>query len=445
MKRILSVLFAIGWAYSLLGQPIGTQISLKHDQWKDTIVFLAQFKGNSHRVIDTIRLNSGGKGKLIGSFHPGQYSVVMPNRTTYSLIINEKRIKLSIADDKINYHGSDENMLFSEFMRLQTAIDKKQRSIAGGREPNVPLMLEKLNQDQSKRSIFRLRNDELIASTLAGKIIEAICRPHDLGYYAQHPEVVEANPTLFFKYLDITDPNMLYTQIFNQKIKFYLTQGLKNDADLLIPALTELLEKSKVNPETYQFLADYYLGFFQRSRFPEHELVFKYLVEEYCLNGQMPWVEPYQKERLKTQVEMLRNQLLGTTHGGLDVWTIDGLPYNYDTLKAEYKMVLFWDVDCGHCRKDVPDYYKVYKDFKERGFEVIAIYGESDKEGWVKFIRNKGLWWKNVADIDAKGNLKHAIILAETPTVLLLDKNNTVIKKRFTPTELRVFLREHLP
>ena len=53
----------------------------------------------------------------------------------------------------------------------------------------------------------------------------------------------------------------------------------------------------------------------------------------------------------------------------------------------------------------------------------------------------KQLSWLNGADTEGKGNLKEALILSETPTVLLLDSQNQIIMKRFKPEELRLFLK----
>lgn len=444
MKRTLPLLFGLILAFSSSAQLIKTKVQLSNDEWKDTISFLAIHKGNTLVVVDTIRLDDEGKGVYKKMVQPGQYALFMPNRTQYEVIINEKRLKLSIEKGKMNYHNSLENALYSEFLKVQNPIDRKRRQLLGRRDPNVPLTLEKLNQDENKRAIFKLRNDDIIEKTLAGKIINATCRPQDLGYYKLNLETARANPALFLKYLDIEDSRMLYTQVFNERLRFYLTTVLEQDAEVIIPALTDLIERSKVNQETYHFITDFYLGFYQRSRLAAHELVFKYFVEEYCLKGQMPWIEEHQLKRLEGQVDMLRNQLLGTKHTLLDVYTTEGNQLFYDTLSAEYKLLLFWDPDCYHCKKDVPEYHKIYKGFRKEGFDVVAIYGESDKEGWLRFIEKKGLVWRNTADLESKGNLKEAIILRETPTVMLLDKNNIIVKKRFTPEELRAFLQEKL-
>lgn len=107
-------------------------------------------------------------------------------------------------------------------------------------------------------------------------------------------------------------------------------------------------------------------------------------------------------------------------------------------------MILIWDPHCGHCIEEVPEYAKVYYKYRLDGFSVVAIYDQTDKESWKAFIKENDLTWINGADIERKGNFTKDIIVSETPTTLLLNKNGVIVRKRISPIELDKFLKSEL-
>lgn len=104
------------------------------------------------------------------------------------------------------------------------------------------------------------------------------------------------------------------------------------------------------------------------------------------------------------------------------------------------KVVLleFWGSWCGPCRQGNPELVKIYDEFKDRGFEILGVGAEKNREPWIKAIKVDKLSWTNVTDLKGDKN-KAALIYGVSyyPTNFLIDKTGTIISRDLTGNALR--------
>jgi thiol-disulfide isomerase/thioredoxin len=115
-----------------------------------------------------------------------------------------------------------------------------------------------------------------------------------------------------------------------------------------------------------------------------------------------------------------------------NVDAIQKLYKNLYDVKADYTVLLFWDVDCGHCKKEVPIILEKYHKLKSEGksVEVFAVYTQHEYDKWKKFVRDNKLDWMNVADGVHLNNLKDKFDIFSTPVIFILDRNKVIRAKK---------------
>jgi peroxiredoxin len=58
----------------------------------------------------------------------------------------------------------------------------------------------------------------------------------------------------------------------------------------------------------------------------------------------------------------------------------DGKIVELAKLKGKVVVVNFWATWCGPCRKEIPGFLEVYKQYKDKGLEIVGV--SLDQEGW---------------------------------------------------------------
>ena len=77
----------------------------------------------------------------------------------------------------------------------------------------------------------------------------------------------------------------------------------------------------------------------------------------------------------------------------------------------------------------LPKIYNLYKDQKEKKFEVLAVSIDTSQTEWLNFIKINKLDWLNVSDLKGwEGKAATDYFIYATPTMFLLDKEKKLIK-----------------
>ncbi|HAN78784.1 MAG TPA: hypothetical protein DCQ31_13990 [Bacteroidales bacterium] len=140
----------------------------------------------------------------------------------------------------------------------------------------------------------------------------------------------------------------------------------------------------------------------------------------------------------------MKPSLIGNIAPDLKLPTADEKFVRISDTEADYTILYFWDVDCGHCAQEIPELNKFYKENKSKKFEIIAIYTQLDKQKWMDFIDKEQFEWINCWDPDQVSNMKSLYYINSTPVIYLLDKDKRILLKRITLEVLKQYLKPRI-
>ncbi|MDR0560756.1 MAG: AhpC/TSA family protein [Prevotellaceae bacterium] len=114
--------------------------------------------------------------------------------------------------------------------------------------------------------------------------------------------------------------------------------------------------------------------------------------------------------------------------------------------KGKYVLLDFWASWCGPCRQENPNVVALYEKYKDKGFEIVGISFDENKEQWIKGIADDKITWVQMSDLkgwNSEATVKYRI--NSIPATILLDSEGTVIDTGLRGETLANRLKEIFP
>lgn len=148
-------------------------------------------------------------------------------------------------------------------------------------------------------------------------------------------------------------------------------------------------------------------------------------------------------QRIKYTIGQARTSMIGAEAPDFTMNTVEGKPLSLKELRGKVLLVDFWASWCGPCRKENPHVVAAYTKFKDRGFEILGVSLDSNKDRWVDAIAADGLTWPHVGDLKGwQNDAAKLYSVTSIPQNVLLDKNGNILARNLRGEQLEQKLVE---
>lgn len=137
-----------------------------------------------------------------------------------------------------------------------------------------------------------------------------------------------------------------------------------------------------------------------------------------------------------------------------ELLTVNGEQFNLSDLRGKVVLLNFWGTWCAPCRKEIPDFNKLYSKHRDKGLEIVGITLSS---GTPKDIKDFMQEWKMEYTVltEIKGNETAEVTnlygkalgqpISGIPTTLIIDRDGYIVKAYIGPRSEEIFFNALKP
>jgi thiol-disulfide isomerase/thioredoxin len=483
----MKTLRALFWLFLLICFSVGTsaqgyEIKVKINGLVNKQIILGHYLSKTMYPDDTATLDHNGYGILKGKnkLPGGMYLIYLPSATFFDVVIGEDQF-FTIETDTVNFlqslvfKGSVENQVFLDFQQYFAGLRRGADSLTATlKTENNPSKREALTGKLRLMNSSRIEHIEKIKKDHPDLFVADFLRatlevpvpdpPRD-----ENGVVIDSNwqyyyyRNHFFDYFDFTDPRLLRTPFYEDKIMQYLNKVVPQIPDTLIYYVDYFINKSKSDSNVFRYMLITLFNYYGKSNIMGMDAVQVHIADKYYINDSW-WSDEKFISDLRERTEKAKPLLIGAIAPDVELMNIPsthfisaktdtalrryphvGTKITLREVPAKYLVLVFWEADCGHCKTIIPELYRIYeKSLKSLNVQVLSVstlFGEEGKQKWVDFVNKHQLYdWINAWNpysYDFK--LKYDIVT--TPQIFILDEHKKIIAKRIGPEQVEDIIK----
>lgn len=464
--RVFTLLFAnlAILSVSVLAGNYEIEVNLK--QAANQKISLAYYYISNIYIKDTVILDASGSGvfKADSLLPQGLYKIYADKDNHFDLLIGADQIfsvknttyqtKDAIITGAVETEEFVKYVVYLEKIKREGSMLGTQIKEANGAEKEkLENQMKKLSNSLQNywKEIDKKYPNTFLAAFLMSNLVET------LDESTLPKETLENDSLLllarfiyqknhFWEHFDYTDERFLYTPLLKPKLETWFTKVLYPNYDSVRGPVMQIIEDVRPNKRIFQFVTSFLLNQSINSNILGMDALFVDIAKKYYLSGEATWASNETLEKVRENVLFAENNLIGKTAPNLTLESFDGEWHTLHEIPTKYSAVLIYEPNCSHCKEFVPDFHdNVYLKYRDKGFEVFAIYSMDNKEEWGEFLTKHNLYdWINVWDEHHVSRFKILYDARKTPGVFILDKDKKIVSKKLTVEQIGRFLEQHL-
>ncbi|MGH1335334.1 MAG: TlpA family protein disulfide reductase [Aureispira sp.] len=162
------------------------------------------------------------------------------------------------------------------------------------------------------------------------------------------------------------------------------------------------------------------------------------------------YLKEYEKEYpmldkfIKQQVTRLKGPAgSGEVAAEIKGLTPEGKELSLTSLRGKYILIDFWASWCGPCRRENPNVVRMYKEYKDKGFDILSVSLDNNKDRWVQAIKQDNMTWHHISDLKGwASELSKPYGVRGIPYTVLVDPEGKILGTRLRGPALEAKLKE---
>jgi len=431
---------------------------------KDSTAYIGYFFGKNQFVKqDTAKIEDGGVAIFEGSkpLDKGVYILSWP-KGFIEFVVGDQfaEIHSDTAEliDNSNVVEGTENKIFYEYQKTSATINfdinklrKKEKQVKGTPQEKEVQAEIKTKTDQ----LIKYRDDffKKYPQALATKLFKA-AQDIDVPESPKDDKGKPIDPNWQYYYfknhywdnIDLSDDAMVKTPFFHSKLETYFKNLVLANPDSAIKDIDITTERMK-SKETFKYTVWYIFNKYEEDKLMGMDAVLVHMADKYYLSGKAYWVDTTTKFKIKERANILRPLLIGKKAPEAYLTDSANKPMYLSSVKGKSVIMVFWDPDCGHCQKEIPEIFKYAKANADKGLVVYSVGIIRKPEPWKKYIRDNKLFapnWINVWDGLTVTDFARMWDVYATPVTYILDENKKIIAKRLIAEQFPEFFEKYV-
>lgn len=480
MKKLLVIAIISSFCLTTYAGNDGFKIKLKIKGLKDTTVYLGNYFGNKQYYKDTARVDANGVCIFEGKepLPGGMYTIIYNNMQLFELVVTEPLIE--IETDTLNYvknmviKKSEENKIFLKNLLFINDKQQKMTDLQGKmndektsetEKKEIQAQLDKLNEE-----VIKFRSDIMVnyPNSFVTATFKAMKEPETPKFSEEkNDSIVRFKQYYYFKDhfwddFDFKDDRLMRTPIYHNKLEKYFNKIILQHPDSINAEADKIIPKTTFGSEIYKYTVHYITNNFEKSKYMGMDAVFVHMALKYYTHELAFWVDSAQIDKIQERAKIQEPLLIGKKAINLSLLDTAGVWQSMYKLPTEFTILVFWDPECGHCKKELPSLAAYFEKIRKKNSISVYAVSSDHNDAWKKFIREHKLDFMNVAVpqevykdqlkvneyvlggfTDVKSlNYPTTYDIFTTPQIYLLNKDKIIVGKKLDTELLKQVLEQ---
>lgn len=494
MKKLIAlIIFCCSSFYA--NAQAGYEITIDLKNCNDSLAYLTFYRFDKTLIKDTCttikngRIVFKGKNKL----DKGIYSLVSQQKSIlFDFFIDDDTQKLELKSEMGNnlnqeltaLNSAKENEFFKYLKFLgdqnRAFMEYKQKTVLSSKNDSLALAKKQKELEQNiidyEENFIVQHKGTYIADVINLKT-EKVLKTVPLAPNGQpdNDAAYRYYKKNFWRNVDFNDEAMMRNPFLFSKIKTYFDKVVITHPDSVSVEIDRLLLKTKPESLLYKLLLAHFTYTYETSKIMGFDKVFVHLSDQYFKTGKANGIydDADVVQRIIKRADKMKPLLIGATALDLsmiraedfskmkamgfeeaknsdemtkvfykNVNEVNKMFVKLSDVKAQYTILVFWDVDCGHCQKEIPVLVKAYNELiqEKKDVKVYSVYMQHEGEKYLKYIADNKLPFMNLYDGAHYNNAIETYDVYSTPVIYVLDKNKVIRAKRIEAANVKTII-----